>query len=60
MKSEFLKSVSSHLRSLRKVEEERRLRLYGPEILTEDYSDDGDDEYHHKASRSKRRRTTRP
>lgn len=58
MKTEFLRSVSSHIRSLRKVEETRRLKLYGPEILAEDYSDDGDDEYHHKTTRSKRRRMT--
>ncbi|KAF9463035.1 hypothetical protein BDZ94DRAFT_648521 [Collybia nuda] len=56
MKTEFLRSVSSHLRSLRKVEETRRLKLYGPEVSVENYSDDGDDEYQHKATRSKRRR----
>ncbi|KAF8895518.1 hypothetical protein BD779DRAFT_1499942 [Infundibulicybe gibba] len=59
VKNEFLKSLISNLRTLRKVEEEKRLKLFGPEIFIDDDSDEDDDEYRHKTIRSKRRKIIR-
>ncbi|KAF8133652.1 hypothetical protein EV363DRAFT_927496 [Boletus edulis] len=58
MKSEFHKSLIVHLRSLRKVDLDKRKQLYGSDVAEEDYSDDdGDDEYQNVRV-SKRRRIT--
>ncbi|KIJ64454.1 hypothetical protein HYDPIDRAFT_175437 [Hydnomerulius pinastri MD-312] len=60
-KSEFHKSLTIHLRSLRKVDLDKRKQLYGPDAAEEDYSDDDDDddEYHYQNARAaKRRRIT--
>ncbi|KIM65938.1 hypothetical protein SCLCIDRAFT_1211945 [Scleroderma citrinum Foug A] len=58
-KNEFHKSLTTHLRLLRKVDLDKRKQLYGPDVAEEDYSDDEDDEeYRYQKSRpSKRRRT---
>ncbi|KAH7885344.1 hypothetical protein F5I97DRAFT_1884682 [Phlebopus sp. FC_14] len=57
-KSEFQKSLTTNLRSLRKVDLDKRKQLYGPDAVEEDYSDDDDDdEYQCCTTRvSKRRR----
>ncbi|KAL4073230.1 hypothetical protein V8B97DRAFT_2023022 [Scleroderma yunnanense] len=57
-KTEFHKSLTTHLRTLRKVDLDKRKQLYGPDVAEEDYSDDEDDEeYRYQKSRpSKRRR----
>ncbi|KII87013.1 hypothetical protein PLICRDRAFT_55897 [Plicaturopsis crispa FD-325 SS-3] len=56
-KSDFLKSLASHLRELRKHDQEKRAELYGAEALQDDYSDGDDDEYKHVRP-TKRRKTT--
>ncbi|KIN93376.1 hypothetical protein M404DRAFT_948149 [Pisolithus tinctorius Marx 270] len=55
-KSEFHKSLTTHLRSLRKVDLDKRKQLYGPDAPEEDYSDDEDDEYRFQKSRANKRR----
>ncbi|KAF9220958.1 hypothetical protein BS17DRAFT_786268 [Gyrodon lividus] len=55
-KSEFHKSLTIHLRSLRKVDLDKRKQLYGPDVAEEDYSDDDDDDEYHNPRASKRRR----
>ncbi|EGN92146.1 hypothetical protein SERLA73DRAFT_173118 [Serpula lacrymans var. lacrymans S7.3] len=55
-KNEFFKSVAAHLRTLRKLDQEKRKQLYGPDAGEEDYTeDDDDDDYQYRTS--KRRRT---
>ncbi|TFY69079.1 hypothetical protein EVG20_g3301 [Dentipellis fragilis] len=56
-KSEFLKSLQSNLRDLRKTDQEKRQQLYGPDVADEDYSEGEDDEYHYRTKRVKRRKT---
>ncbi|RDB17847.1 hypothetical protein Hypma_000771 [Hypsizygus marmoreus] len=60
-KGEFLKSLSSNLRALHKIAKERQLKLYGPTVVPEEYSDneDDDDEYRHRTARNKRKKTNR-
>ncbi|KAF8231714.1 hypothetical protein L208DRAFT_1423428 [Tricholoma matsutake] len=53
-KTDFLRSLSSRMRNLRKAEQQQRAMLYGPSIPTDEYSDDDDDEY-----RARTKRTTR-
>lgn len=55
-KTEFHKSLATHLRSLRKVDHDKRKQLYGPDAPEEDYSDDEDDEYRYQKSRAGKRR----
>lgn len=55
-KTSFLKSLGTNLRSLRKIEAEKRLKYNEPDPTVEDYSDDDDEEY--TTRRSKKRRTT--
>ncbi|KAI6044807.1 hypothetical protein EDC04DRAFT_2932465 [Pisolithus marmoratus] len=59
-KTEFHKSLTTHLRSLRKVDLDKRKQLYGPDAPEEDYSDDEDDEYRYQKSRSSKRRRSNP
>ncbi|KAF8840739.1 hypothetical protein BDN67DRAFT_968036 [Paxillus ammoniavirescens] len=55
-KTEFHKSLTVHLRSLRKVDLDKRKQLYGPDVAEEDYSDDDDDDDYQNSRSSKRRR----
>ncbi|KAI5986146.1 hypothetical protein EDD15DRAFT_2389952 [Pisolithus albus] len=55
-KTEFHKSLATHLRSLRRVDHDKRKQLYGSDAPEEDYSDDEDDEYRYQKSRSSKRR----
>lgn len=55
-KTEFHKSLATHLRSLRRVDHDKRKQLYGSDAPEEDYSDDEDDEYRFQKSRSSKRR----
>ncbi|KAF9242591.1 hypothetical protein BU15DRAFT_86781 [Melanogaster broomeanus] len=55
-KSEFHKSLTVHLRSLRKVDLDKRKQLYGPDVAEEDYSDDDDDDEYHNPRAVKRHR----
>lgn len=60
-KSEFHKSLMVNLRSLRKLDLDKRKQLYGPDAAEDDYftEDDGDDEYRQRTTRAnKRRRVT--
>ncbi|KAG1785964.1 uncharacterized protein HD556DRAFT_1434905 [Suillus plorans] len=60
-KSEFHKSLMVNLRSLRKLDLDKRKQLYGPDAAEDDYftEDDGDDEYRERTTRAnKRRRVT--
>jgi hypothetical protein len=54
--SEFYKSLASNLRNLRKVDLEKRILLFGPEPIDEDYTDGDDDEYLNRSTRGKRRK----
>lgn len=50
-----------NLRSLRKLDLDKRKQLYGPDAAEDDYftEDDGDDEYRERTTRAnKRRRVT--
>ncbi|KAF8645256.1 hypothetical protein AX16_008081 [Volvariella volvacea WC 439] len=58
-KTEFLKSLSVHLRNWRKLEEEKRLKMLGVDCLVDEYSDDDDEYVHHQSCRLKRRKTFR-
>lgn len=58
LKSEFHKSLIVHLRTLRKVDLDKRKQLYGSDVAEEDYSDDDDDEEYQNVRVSKRRRIT--
>ena len=58
LKSEFHKSLIIHLRTLRKVDLDKRKQLYGSDVAEEDYSDDDDDEEYQNVRVSKRRRIT--
>ncbi|KAG5639213.1 hypothetical protein H0H81_005692 [Sphagnurus paluster] len=58
-KSEFFKSLSSHLRNLQKLEEDKRLAIYGPDVLLEVYTDDDDDDDYRRKTRTKRRKSLR-
>ena len=58
LKSEFHKSLIVHLRSLRKVDLDKRKQLYGSDVAEEDYSDDDDDDEYQNVRVSKRRRIT--
>ncbi|TFK64618.1 hypothetical protein BDN72DRAFT_254986 [Pluteus cervinus] len=58
-KTDFLKVVPVHLRNLRKLEEEKRIKLYGVEYPVEEYTDEDDEEYLHRSNgRTKRRKIT--
>ena len=57
-KTEFHKSLIVHLRSLRKVDLDKRKQLYGSDVAEEDYSDDDDDDEYQNVRVSKRRRIT--
>ncbi|KAF5382555.1 hypothetical protein D9615_002846 [Tricholomella constricta] len=58
-KSDFFKSLSSNLRNLRRAEDEKRMSLYGPEILQDEFSDDDDDDDYRQKARTKKRKTTK-
>ena len=51
--NEFVKSLTTNLRNLRKVAE-NRLKFYGYHDVVQDYSDDEDDDY--MARRTKKRK----
>ena len=53
--NEFVKSLATNLRNLRKLEAEKRLKFYGYHDVAQDYSDDEDDDY--MAQRTKKRKT---
>lgn len=53
--NEFVKSLTTNLRNLRKVAE-NRLKFYGYHEVVQDYSDDEDDDY--MARRTKKRKAT--
>jgi hypothetical protein len=55
IQSEFYKSLAANLRNLRKLDQEKRLVLYGPEVEDDDYTDGDDDEFLYR-SRGKRRK----
>ncbi|KAH7921919.1 hypothetical protein BV22DRAFT_1131886 [Leucogyrophana mollusca] len=55
-KSEFHKSLTTNLRSLRKTDLDKRKQLYGPDAGEEDYSEDDDDEYQSRTTRANKRR----
>ncbi|KAF8798942.1 hypothetical protein BYT27DRAFT_7202672 [Phlegmacium glaucopus] len=55
-RNEFVKSLTTNLRNLRKLEAENRLKFYGYEDVVEDYSDDEDDD-DYMARRTKKRKT---
>ncbi|KAF8555227.1 hypothetical protein OG21DRAFT_928362 [Imleria badia] len=59
LKTEFHKSLIVHLRSLRKVDLDKRKQLYGSDVAEEDYSDDDDDDEYQNVRVSKRRRINR-
>jgi hypothetical protein len=58
-KSEFFKSLASNLRSLRKVDLEKRLQLYGPEVADEAEYTEGDDDEYQRKTRVKKRKVIR-
>ena len=53
--NEFVKSLTTNLRNLRKVAE-NRLKFHGYHEVVQDYSDDEDDDY--MARRTKKRKAT--
>ncbi|GLB38316.1 hypothetical protein LshimejAT787_0501810 [Lyophyllum shimeji] len=57
-KTDFFKSLSSNLRNLRRAEDQKRIALYGPEMLFDEYSDDDDDDDYRQRTKPKRRKTT--
>lgn len=58
MQTEFHKSLTIHLRSLRKLDLDKRKQLYGSDVPEEDYTDDDDDDEYQNVRVSKRRRIT--
>lgn len=58
LQTEFHKSLIIHLRTLRKVDLDKRKQLYGSDVAEEDYSDDDDDDEYQNVRVSKRRRIT--
>ena len=54
--NKFFKSLSSHLRTLRRTETEKRIKLYGTDMMADDYSDDDDGDVEYKTRTAKRRR----
>ncbi|KAF7982917.1 hypothetical protein HWV62_25194 [Athelia sp. TMB] len=55
-KSEFMKTLASNLRSLRKKDLDKRRELYGPDVEEVDYSEGEDDEYQIKTTRARKRK----
>ncbi|KZT12070.1 uncharacterized protein LAESUDRAFT_720047 [Laetiporus sulphureus 93-53] len=53
-KSDFFKSLSTNLGRLRIVDREKRRQLYGADVLSEDYSEGEEDEYHLRTSKRRR------
>ncbi|KAF8073689.1 hypothetical protein FPV67DRAFT_1576507 [Lyophyllum atratum] len=58
-KSDFFKSLSSNLRNLQRAEDQKRMALYGPDVLQDEYSDDDDDDDYRQKTRTKRRKSTK-
>ncbi|KAG9315906.1 hypothetical protein JVU11DRAFT_3556 [Chiua virens] len=56
MKTEFHKSLIIQLRTLRRVDLDKRKQLYGSDVAEEDYTDDDDDDEYQNVRVSKRRR----
>lgn len=54
--SEFFKSLVGNIRNLRKVDQDKRKAMYGPDAPETDFTEDDDDEYQHRNRPSKRRR----
>jgi len=57
-KNEFIKSVTHHLKNLRRIDQLARKNLYGLDAPDMDYSEGEDDEYVFRAN--KRRRVVEP
>lgn len=54
--SEFFKSLTASLRDLRKLDQDKRRALYGPDVADADFSEGDDDEYQFKNTRSGNKR----
>ncbi|EKM49523.1 uncharacterized protein PHACADRAFT_265050 [Phanerochaete carnosa HHB-10118-sp] len=59
VKNEFVKSMSTALVRLRKVEREKRILLYGIDVPDEEPSSSEEDEYHDRMARPPKRRKIR-
>jgi hypothetical protein len=55
-KSEFFKSLATNLRDLRKIDQDKRRALYGPDVADADFSEGDDDEYQFRNTRSGNKR----
>ncbi|KAF8158160.1 hypothetical protein B0H34DRAFT_443560 [Crassisporium funariophilum] len=56
-RNDFVKSLTTNLRTLRKIETEHRMKYFGYEEAVEDYSDDEDDD-DYMTRRTKKRKAT--
>lgn len=56
LQSEFFKSLVGNIRNLRKVDQDKRKAMYGPDAPEEEFTEGDDDEYQHRNRPGKRRR----
>ncbi|KAI0720494.1 hypothetical protein C8T65DRAFT_633184 [Cerioporus squamosus] len=56
LKTEFHKSLAFNLPRLRRIDRDKREKLYGADVPEADYSDSDEDEYQDRTTRSKRRK----